>query len=70
MKLQKVIIDNFRNINHAEYDLQRVNLFTGPNMTGKTNTILAIYWAITGFLIDGSSDDESLKTTYTCALPI
>ncbi|MBR2677623.1 MAG: hypothetical protein IKE28_12025 [Solobacterium sp.] len=70
MKLQKVIIDNFRNINHAEYDLQRVNLFTGPNMTGKTNTILAIYWAITGFLIDGSSDDESLKTIGQTNLPV
>lgn len=61
MKLEHVVIDNFRNIKHAEYDLDRINLFTGPNATGKTNTILAIYWAITDFMVDGSSDYASFK---------
>lgn len=61
MKLQKVIIDNFRNINHAEYDLEKVNIFAGPNGLGKTNTILAIYWCLLDYLLDGSSDFMSIK---------
>lgn len=61
MKLKKVIIDNFRNISHAEHNLEEINIFQGPNRQGKTNTILAIYWAITDFLMDGSSDFASFK---------
>lgn len=61
MKVTKVTIDNFRNIEHAEYDLERVNLFKGPNQMGKTNTILAIYWVLTDYLFDGSSDYASFK---------
>lgn len=61
MKLKKVIIDNFRNIAHAEHNLEDLNIFQGPNRQGKTNTILAIYWAITDFLMDGSSDFASFK---------
>lgn len=61
MRINKVIINNFRNIQHSEYDLERINLFTGPNQTGKTNTILAIYWAMTDFLMDGSTDYPSFK---------
>nr|DAX93420.1 MAG TPA: chromosome partition protein [Caudoviricetes sp.] len=61
MKLNRVTIDNFRNIGHAEYSLEDINIFQGPNRQGKTNTILAIYWAITDFLMDGSSDYASFK---------
>ena len=61
MKILKVIIDNFRNIVHADYDLGDRNIFIGPNYKGKTNTILAIYWALTGYMLDGSNDDMSLK---------
>ena len=61
MKLKKVTIDNFRNIAHAEHNLEDINIFQGPNRQGKTNTILAIYWAITDFLMDGSSDFASFK---------
>ena len=54
MELKKVIIENFRNITHAEYDLTSRSIFAGPNRQGKTNTILAIYWALTDLLLDGS----------------
>lgn len=64
MQIKKATIDNFKNITHAEYDLSRVNLFTGPNQTGKTNSIIAIYWAITDFMLDGSSDFASIKPLY------
>ena len=68
MQIKKATIDNFRNISHAEYDLRRVNLFTGPNQTGKTNTIIAIYWAMTDFMLDGSSDFASIKPLYDTSL--
>lgn len=61
MKLQEIVINNFRNIDHAEYQLDRINLWTGPNQTGKTNTILAVYWALSDFLMDGSSNYASFK---------
>lgn len=61
MQLKKVTINNFRNIEHQEYELDKINIFAGPNRIGKTNTIIAIYWAITGYLLDGSSDHASLK---------
>ena len=61
MRIEKVIINNFRNINHAEYSLKDLNIFTGPNAKGKTNTILAIYWALADYLMDGSSDYQSFK---------
>lgn len=61
MKLKHIAISNFRNIKKAEYDLSDRNIFIGPNYTGKTNTLLAIYWLLTGYLLDGSSDDASHK---------
>ena len=64
MKINHVKIENFRSISHVEYDLRRVNLFTGPNQVGKTNTIQAIFWAMTDIMLDGSSDFESIKPLY------
>lgn len=61
MQLKRMTIDNFRNIKHAEYDLKDINIFTGPNRMGKTNTILAVYWAMTDVMMDGSSDFPSIK---------
>ena len=62
MELNRIVIDNFRNIQHAEYDhLAKINIFSGPTRMGKTNTILAIYWAMTDVMMDGSSDFPSIK---------
>lgn len=61
MKLREVVISNFRNIGSAGYELEHINVFTGPNKQGKTNTIEAVYWALADYLLDGSSDFVSLK---------
>lgn len=61
IKVKNVKLTNFRNIEHAEYNLSDCCCFVGKNYIGKTNTILAIYWLLTGKLLDGSSDDMSLK---------
>lgn len=68
MRIEHIKIQNFRSISHAEYDLRRVNLFTGPNQVGKTNTIQAIIWAMTDTMLDGSSDFESIKPLYDTSL--
>ena len=52
MQINKVIINNFRNINHAEYDLKKLNTFKRPNATGKTNSVLAIYRELAACLFD------------------
>lgn len=61
MKLREALISNVRNIVRAGYELEHINVFTGPNKKGKTNTIEAIYWALADYLLDGSSDFGSLK---------
>lgn len=61
MKLEKISIKNFRNISEVSYDLAKINVFTGPNKKGKTNTIEAVYWALADYLMDGSSDYPSIK---------
>ncbi|MEG0409263.1 MAG: hypothetical protein RR623_10365, partial [Bacilli bacterium] len=61
MKITKISINNFRNIPNAEYELGNLNVFTGANKKGKTNTILAVYWALADCLFDGSSDYASFK---------
>lgn len=67
MKIAKVVIENFRNIEHKEYILRDKNIFAGPNYQGKTNTLLAIYWLLTGYQLDGSSDDASNKPNMSAA---
>ena len=61
MKLNKVIINNFRSIEHAEYDLKDINVFAGPNRRGKTNTASAILWALTGVMCDGTSNNIEIQ---------
>lgn len=61
IKVKKISITNFRNIEHAEYNLTDACCFVGKNYIGKTNSMLAIYWLLTGKMLDGSSNDESLK---------
>ena len=61
MKIAHITIRNFKNIDYAEYDLGDKNFFVGKNYIGKSNTILAIYWLLTGYMLDGTSNDISLK---------
>lgn len=61
-KLEKVVVRNFRNVDQKELALdasEPSNIISGPNMTGKTNTLNAIHWAFTGTTIDGSADNRA-----------
>lgn len=59
-KIKKVTIQNYRNIDYKEYNLDGKNLLlTSKNGLGKTNVLEAIYWAVTGYLFDGTAKSES-----------
>ena len=43
MSIQQLRVSEFRNIVHAELDLRRINLLCGPNGSGKTSVLEAVY---------------------------
>ena len=57
--IDTIIIDNFKSIKHAKFDLQKVNLFIGPNNSGKTNALNAITFVFNKLFFDIS--ENSLK---------
>jgi DNA repair exonuclease SbcCD ATPase subunit len=59
-KLKKITIQNYRNIDYKEYNLDSSNLLLeGENGLGKTNVIEAIFWALSGYLFNGTGKTES-----------
>ena len=61
--IKKLKIQNFRNIANAEYDLTQRNIFIGQNNVGKTNTINALYWLLTGELLSDDLDKAKMVDT-------
>lgn len=61
MFIKKAEIKNFRNIREASFDFTGMrSAFEGRNHIGKTNCLEAIHWVISDFLINGSSDIDSI----------
>ena len=60
MKVSRVIIKNFRNLDSFDSLLTDRVAIKGLNHIGKTNILQAIYWVLTDKLIDGSSDIPSI----------
>lgn len=66
MKITQVEIKNFKNLQDKVIELNgRSVVFLGNNAIGKTNTILAIYWCLTGSLLDNTQDNENLFRHFT-----
>ena len=62
MKLENLLIRNFRNIAHIELVPQpRLNLFTGDNGQGKTNLLEAIFVVATGSSFRSANDSNLIK---------
>ncbi|MFA5433602.1 MAG: AAA family ATPase [Candidatus Paceibacterota bacterium] len=64
LPINKVVIQNYRNIDYKEYVLNGANLLLeGKNGIGKTNVLEAIFWALSGVLFNGVSlsDKQELK---------
>ena len=59
--LRKLILTNYRNINHQELNFDGNSKIVGENRIGKTNTIEALYWLLTDKLLNGSSEIDQLK---------
>lgn len=60
--ITNLTLANFRNIPAASIGFgPGLNVLAGANQIGKTNTLLAIYWALTDYMLDGSADAQSLK---------
>ena len=56
--LERVKIENFRNVAHRDFLVASMNVIEGKNMSGKTNTLNAIHWGFTGVTMDGSGDNR------------
>jgi len=48
LKINRLIIENFRNHKKTEINMERINFFAGHNNAGKTSILAAIEWALTG----------------------
>ena len=48
MKIEQIVIQNFRSLKSAELDLSSFNIFVGQNNCGKTNMFEAIEWFFNG----------------------
>lgn len=60
-KIKQLEIKNFRNIDHVVYDLTDRTAFSGKNFIGKSNSLQAIHWLLSDYLIEGSQDIQSIK---------
>lgn len=59
-RLKRVVIQNFRNIDYKEYNLNGDSLLlSGKNGLGKTNVIEAIFWTLSGYTFDGTGKTDS-----------
>lgn len=54
--IKNLKIKNFRNIKEAEYNLKELNVLSGRNGLGKSNTLNAIVWFLASSLITDSDD--------------
>lgn len=62
IRLLELELTNYRNIEHEVYVFNGKNAkIVGENRIGKTNTLEAIYFLLTNYLLDGSSDLNALK---------
>lgn len=72
MPISTIEIFNFRNVKYKFIELYLKNakcslnaVFTGKNMSGKTNTLNAIHWAFTGTTMDGDNNARANFPTET-----
>ena len=60
IKLKKITLQNYRNVEYKEYILDGNSvLFEGINGLGKTNILEGIFWALSGNLFNGTAKTES-----------
>ena len=60
-KIKRLEVSNFRNIESAKYDLTDKVAISGKNFIGKSNSLQAIHWLLSDYLMGGSQDIQSIK---------
>ncbi|HUD09228.1 MAG TPA: DNA replication and repair protein RecF [Patescibacteria group bacterium] len=63
MSLQKIILQNFRSYKKTEFTFEETTLVVGPNTSGKSNLVEAIYLLSTGKSFRTDKDTQMLKFT-------
>ena len=54
MRVTKMVVDNFKGLTHAEYDLtDKITIMLAKNGSGKTSFIDALRYGLTGAKPDG-----------------
>jgi DNA replication and repair protein RecF len=61
MKIKKLYLENYRNIENLNLDFDDVNIIWGENAQGKTNLIEAIYLFTGGRSFRGAKDSQLIK---------
>mgnify|MGYP003301318948 FL=1 len=61
VKLIKLELTNYRNIEHAIYEFNGNSKIVGENRIGKTNTLESIYYLLSDALLNGNNDVASIK---------
>lgn len=61
VKLIRLELTNYRNIDHSVLEFDGNSKIVGDNRVGKTNTLEAIYWLLSDKLLSGSSDIAAIK---------
>ena len=62
VRLLRLELTNYRNIDHEVYAFDGNNAkIVGENRIGKTNTLEAIYFLLSNYLLDGTSELSAIK---------
>ena len=65
MWIKKIKINNFRNYDQEEIDLEKnINIFYGENAQGKTNIIESIFLCSMGKSFRAKKDKEMINLNY------
>lgn len=70
IKLKKLKLVNYRNIDFAEYDFDGSSVILGDNRIGKTNTLESIYYLLTDSLLNNSNDIAQIKPLKDTSLQV
>ncbi len=63
--IDTLIIKNFKSLKNVRFDLQKINLFIGPNNSGKTNVFKALEYLFNSVLSDNTPiTPEHLRRDY------
>lgn len=62
MFIKKILLQNFRNFSQKEFEFEKLTtIIIGPNASGKTNTLEAIYLLATGKSFHARHEEEMVK---------